>query len=172
MGRTRNRECWPDVPISNRATAAAHRPASPDFQHSAIRNALSAAPSAFADWDVHSTEQHALHELFRGSMRGANDVRLPFVAPGSGRKVTGVQVTDSATAALSIERFCPNCDRAWNQLEAAGDGVCVLHCRGAGANAGKQIFWFPHNRTMWAYGAGYDVTGLLHAIDATRAVRA
>jgi len=115
-----------------------------------------------------------LRELSRGSMAGRTLYVVPFsMGPlDSPLARWGVQVTDSAYVALSLQLMVRVTPTVWNRIESGSNWVKCVHTVGVPlakgeedtawpCNTTKYISHFPEDREIWSYGSAYGGNALL-----------
>ncbi|MFF0609903.1 phosphoenolpyruvate carboxykinase (GTP) [Nocardia tengchongensis] len=115
-----------------------------------------------------------LTEHYRGAMTGRTMYVIAFcMGPlDAGEPKYGVQITDSAYVAVSMQIMTRSGTQVWEQLTAGTEFVHCLHSVGAPLAPGqadvpwpcdktKYIAHFPESRAIWSYGSGYGGNALL-----------
>ncbi|MFE3795010.1 phosphoenolpyruvate carboxykinase (GTP) [Nocardia tengchongensis] len=115
-----------------------------------------------------------LTEHYRGAMAGRTMYVIAFcMGPlDAGEPKYGVQITDSAYVAVSMQIMTRSGTQVWEQLTAGTEFVQCLHSVGAPLSPGqadvpwpcdktKYIAHFPESRAIWSYGSGYGGNALL-----------
>jgi phosphoenolpyruvate carboxykinase (GTP) len=113
-------------------------------------------------------------EEYRGAMSGRTMYVIAFcMGPlDAAEPKFGVQITDSAYVAVSMQIMTRSGTSVWDKLHAGTDFVRCLHSVGAPLYPGqadvpwpcdhtKYIAHFPQDRTIWSYGSGYGGNALL-----------
>ncbi len=113
-------------------------------------------------------------EEYRGAMAGRTMYVIAFcMGPlDAAEPKFGVQVTDSAYVAVSMQIMTRSGAPVWQKLGGDADFVRCLHSVGAPLFPGqadvpwpcdhtKYISHFPEERTIWSYGSGYGGNALL-----------
>lgn len=113
-------------------------------------------------------------EEYRGAMSGRTMYVIAFcMGPlDAAEPKFGVQLTDSAYVAVSMQIMTRSGTPVWDRLDSSTDFVRCLHSVGAPLYPGqadvpwpsdhtKYIAHFPQDRTIWSYGSGYGGNALL-----------
>jgi phosphoenolpyruvate carboxykinase (GTP) len=113
-------------------------------------------------------------EEYRGAMAGRTMYVIAFcMGPlDAAEPKFGVQITDSAYVAVSMQIMTRSGTAVWDRLDADTDFVRCLHSVGKPLYPGqddvpwpcdhtKYIAHFPQDRTIWSYGSGYGGNALL-----------
>jgi phosphoenolpyruvate carboxykinase (GTP) len=113
-------------------------------------------------------------EEYRGAMAGRTMYVIAFcMGPlDAAEPKFGVQITDSAYVAVSMQIMTRSGTAVWDRLDAGTDFVRCLHSVGKPLYPGqddvpwpcdhtKYIAHFPQDRTIWSYGSGYGGNALL-----------
>lgn len=111
-----------------------------------------------------------LRHLFHESMKGRTMYVVPFVLPAEGAEpeIVGLQLTDSAVVAGSVEGAFPSGDTAWAHLASGKPFWLCLHASGNQEPPDDRVRWeLPLEKTLWAYGPGYTVHTLRRVLRET-----
>ncbi|MEV4239821.1 phosphoenolpyruvate carboxykinase (GTP) [Nocardia sp. NPDC050408] len=113
-------------------------------------------------------------EHYRGAMSGRTMYVIAYcMGPLAAEEPKyGVQITDSAYVAASMQIMTRSGEPVWKSLSEDAEFVRCLHSVGAPLTPGqpdvpwpcdktKYIAHFPESRTVWSYGSGYGGNALL-----------
>ena len=115
------------------------------------------------NWMDPAQAKEKVGKLFRGSMRGRTMYVIPYLMGpvGSPYSRVGVQVTDSAYVAASMQIMTRVGSSALDHLGGSGDFVAGLHSLGDLSPDRRFILHFPEERLIWSIGSGYGGNAVL-----------
>ncbi len=115
------------------------------------------------NWMAPQDARERIGKLFDGSMRGRPMYVVPYIMGpvASPYSKVGVEVTDSAYVAASMQIMTRMGKVALDRLGASEDFVPGLHSIGDLSPDRRFILHFPEERLIWSIGSGYGGNALL-----------
>lgn len=126
-----------------------------------------AAPNSPTGAAAQVAGKHCLRARFRDCMRGRAMYVVPFVlkAVNGAPAVVGMQLTDSAEAALNTQAGSLRGDAAWSELAKSASGLRCLHSVGRARATKAQYHYFPLEQTICAFGGRHDLKVLTRGLN-------